>query len=267
MGRNTTLRMGSALLAAVDFVVRLCRYRARHQDLPSTSTTKRFLPSMSASPGPMRWWSFVTRRSSHVDALPAYYRSFEQHAIGGPLELDNRLRQDTDRIAQSIISKSNYFAMSLYREFRDELPAHSVLLSPHIIELDDDENKLTSRPLLASEEIPSVVTIDFNVYSFPDPREMMNSEPLTFGDIVTPLFVVHSNRWLRPSDQRLAAVQPAAARFSLEPVRAIRRKAGAEPAGRFGVRVPQAAGFCFIPPARARKRARSAPEERRPVAA
>ena len=131
------------------------------------------------------------------DAMPAYYRSFEQHAIGGKLELDSRTRQDTDRVAQSIITKSNYYAMSLYREFRDKLPSQSVLLSPHIITL-DDEDKLTSLPLLASEQVPSVVTIDFNIYSFPDPRKMMDSEPLTFGDIVTPLFVVHSNRWLRP---------------------------------------------------------------------
>jgi len=142
------------------------------------------------------------------DAFPAYYRSFEQHAIGGSLELDGRSRQETDRIAQSIIAKSNYFAMSLYRELRDELPAHSVLLSPHIIGI-DDENQLTSKPLLASEEIPSVLTIDFSVYSFPDPREMMNSEPLTFGDIVTPLFVVHSNRWLRaPTNGLLLSSQP-----------------------------------------------------------
>jgi hypothetical protein len=131
------------------------------------------------------------------DAQPAYYRSFEQHPIGGTLKQDGRVRQETDRVAQSIIAKSNYFAMSLYRELRDRLPEYSVLLSPHIIVL-DDQNQLSSEPLLASEEIPGVITIDFNVYSFPDPREMMNSEPLTFGDIVTPLFVVHSNRWLRP---------------------------------------------------------------------
>ena len=93
------------------------------------------------------------------DALPAYYRSFEQHAIGGDPKLDNRYRQDTDRIAQSIITKSNYYAMSLYREFRDRLPPDSVLLSPHMITL-DEEQKLTSFPLLASEEIPSVVTVD-----------------------------------------------------------------------------------------------------------
>jgi hypothetical protein len=133
----------------------------------------------------------------HEDALPAYYRSFEFHPIGGTLDLDNRLRQDTDRIAQMVITKSNYFAMSLYREFGAKLPPDSVLLSPHMIELDED-GQLTSRPLLATEQIPSVFTVDFNIYSFPDPREMMNSEPLTFGDIVTPLFVVHANRWLRP---------------------------------------------------------------------
>jgi len=142
------------------------------------------------------------------DALPAYYRSFEQNAIGGKAELNGQRRMETDRVAQSIVAKSNYYAMSLYREFRDGLPANSVLLSPHIIEL-DDQNQLTSRPLLASEQIPSVVTIDFNVYSFPDPAEIMNSEPLTFGDIVTPLFVVHSNRWLRaPTHGLLLSSQP-----------------------------------------------------------
>lgn len=142
------------------------------------------------------------------DAMPAFYRAFEQHAIGGKVDLKGQRRMETDRVAQSIVAKSNYYAMSLYREFRDGLPADSVLLSPHIIEL-DDQDQLTSRPLLASEEIPSVVTIDFNVYSFPDPAEMMNSEPLTFGDIVTPLFVVHSNRWLRaPTNGLLLSSQP-----------------------------------------------------------
>jgi hypothetical protein len=207
MGRNTTLRIVSALLAA-GVLLSACAGTARgikssvyqHDEALSVVDVSK---SRADAMVVIRYPAVVAE-----DAMPAYYRSFEQHAIGGPLELDNRLRQDTDRIAQSIISKSTYFAMSLYREFRDELPPHSVLLSPHVIEL-DDENTLTSRPLLASEEIPSVVTIDFNVYSFPDPREMMNSEPLTFGDIVTPLFVVHSNRWLRaPTNGLLLSSQP-----------------------------------------------------------
>jgi hypothetical protein len=138
----------------------------------------------------------------HQDALPAYYRAFEQNAIGGAVVRSGQSRQDSDRIAQTLISKSSYFAMSLYRELSEALPDDSVLLSPHIV-IVDDKNKLTSRPLLASEEIPSVVGIDFNVYSHPDPRKMMDAEPLTFGDIITPLFVIHSNRWLRPSTHGL----------------------------------------------------------------
>ena len=135
------------------------------------------------------------------DAEAAYFRLFEQHAIGGTARADAESTQDVDRLAQSVIAKSNYFSMSLYRELRQQLPENSVLLSPHIVEL--VEGRLRSRPLLAAEQIPSVVTIDFSVYTFPDPEKMMGSEPLTFGDIVTPLFVVHANRWLRPSTHGL----------------------------------------------------------------
>jgi hypothetical protein len=145
----------------------------------------------------------VIRYPAYVDAdaESAYYRLFEQHAIGGTAKSDGQSSQEVDRLAQSVIAKSNYFSMSLYRELRDKLPEASVLLSPHIVELADGH--LTSRPLLAAEEVPSVVTIDFSVYTFPDPGRMMDSEPLTFGDIVTPLFVVHANRWLRPSTHGL----------------------------------------------------------------
>jgi len=157
----------------------------------------------------------VDRSRSHADAMvvirypafvdeaaeAAYFRLFEQHAIGGATGPDAESSQEVDRLALAVIAKSNYFSMSLYRELQQKLPDHSVLLSPHIIELVD--GRLTSRPLLASEEVPSVVTIDFSVYTFPDPGRMMDSEPLTFGDIVTPLFVVHANRWLRPSTHGL----------------------------------------------------------------
>lgn len=136
------------------------------------------------------------------DAVRAYYRSFEQNVIGADFQSDPTTRRDSENIAQSIIAKSNYYAMSLYRELQSELPPHSVLLSPHLLVL-DEQDRLSSTPLLASEEIPSVVTIDFNVYTHPDPRKIMDSEPLTFGDIVTPLFVVHANRWLRPSTHGL----------------------------------------------------------------
>ncbi len=136
------------------------------------------------------------------DAVQAYYRAFEQNAIGAAFQSDVQTRRDTNQIAQSVIAKSNYYAMSLYKQLKQELPANSVLLSPHLVTFDDNK-QLSSRPLLATEEIPSVVTIDFNVYSHPDPGKIMDSEPLTMGDIVTPLFVVHANYWLRPSTQGL----------------------------------------------------------------
>ena len=104
------------------------------------------------------------------DALPAYYRSFEQNAIGGSVDRSGLVPMESERIAQSIIAKSNYYVMSLYRELSRGFPEDSVLLSPHVIELDEND-RLTSRPLLASEQIPSVVAIDFSVYSFPDPAQ------------------------------------------------------------------------------------------------
>lgn len=142
----------------------------------------------------------IIRYPAIVDegAGEAYRRAFLGRAIGGVVDEDALARQDSSRIARSVIAKSNYFAMSLFRELRDELPEHSVLLSPHLVEL-NAAGQLASRPLLAVEEIPSVLIIDFSVYSHPDVSKMMGAPPLTFGDIVTPLFVVHANRWLRPS--------------------------------------------------------------------
>jgi hypothetical protein len=136
------------------------------------------------------------------DALTAYFRAFVENPIGGAVKKGDTPQQEFDRIAQGIVAKSNFYVMSLYRELRERLPEHGVLLSPHVVTLDGD-GRLASRPLLASEQVPSVVTIDFSVYSHPDPNRMMDSPPLTFGDIVTPLFVVHADHWIRPSTHGL----------------------------------------------------------------
>jgi hypothetical protein len=133
----------------------------------------------------------------HADAEQSYFHAFSINAIGGEVPPANRTKKATTRIAKSVIAKSNYFVMTLYRELQKELPPDTVLLSPHII-MWDRERGLYSRPILATEQIPSVATIDFNVYSYPDTDEMMDSPPVTFGDLVTPLFVMHSNRWVRP---------------------------------------------------------------------
>ena len=133
----------------------------------------------------------------HADAEEPYFHAFSINAIGGEVPPANRTKRVTTRIAQSVLAKSNYYVMSFYRELQRVLPEHTVLLSPHIV-MWDAERGVYSRPILATEQIPSVLTIDFNVYSFPDPRKMMDSPPLTFGDIVTPMFTIHANHWLRP---------------------------------------------------------------------
>ena len=138
----------------------------------------------------------------HADAEKPYFHAFSISAIGGEVPPANRTKKVTTRIAQSVIAKSNYYVMSLYRELQKALPQDTVLLSPHII-MWDAERGIYSRPILATEQIPSVVTVDFNVYSYPDTEAMIDSPPITFGDLVTPLFVVHGDRWLQPSTNGL----------------------------------------------------------------
>jgi hypothetical protein len=134
----------------------------------------------------------------HTNAENLYVSSFAINAIGGEVPYGVYGNRQTSRVAQSIIEKSSYFAMSLYNELKGVLPEGSVLLSPHIIEWSKERN-LYSRPILGSEQIPSVLTIDFNIYSFPDVNELMNAPPVTFGDLVTPMIVVKSSRWVQPS--------------------------------------------------------------------
>lgn len=133
------------------------------------------------------------------DAETTFFDAFAARPIGGAISKKDDAQPDgnSDRIAESVIAKSNYYAMSLYRELQAVLPENSVLLSPHLI-YQDEQGQLSSKPLLAAEQIPSVLTIDFATYSFPDSSKMMDAPPLTFGDLVTPLFVLHSNHWLSP---------------------------------------------------------------------
>ncbi len=133
----------------------------------------------------------------HAEAESLYVSSFAVQSIGGVVPYTQFGKPQTERMAQSIISKSSYFAMTLYQSLKQRLPEGQVLLSPHIILWSEAEG-LHSRPILASEQVPTVLTLDFNIYSFPDVTEMMDEPPVTFGDLVTPLVVVKSSRWAKP---------------------------------------------------------------------
>ncbi|MBT8072147.1 MAG: hypothetical protein HKP21_00405 [Xanthomonadales bacterium] len=134
----------------------------------------------------------------HTNAENLYVSSFTINAIGGEVPYGVHGNRQTSRVAQSIIEKSSYYAMSLYNELKKTLPENSVLLSPHIVDW-NKERGLYSRPILGSEQVPSVLTIDFNIYSFPDVNDLMDSPPVTFGDLVTPMILVKSSRWIQPS--------------------------------------------------------------------
>jgi hypothetical protein len=130
------------------------------------------------------------------EAEESYYRAYVDQSIGGEVSITHQHRKDTRHLARSVIAKSSYYAMSLYAELRELLPANKVLLSPHLIYR--GESGASSRPLLASEEVPSALLIDFNVYTFPDASQLMDAPPITLGDVVTPMFVIHGDSWLRP---------------------------------------------------------------------
>ena len=126
-----------------------------------------------------------------TNAKDIYYKAFENSAIGGSVGSGGDA-SERNSIADSVIVKSNYFALSLYKEMAARLPEHAVLLSPHAVKLGAD-GKLTSEPITQAESLPSVVNIDFATYSYPDAKKMMGDKPLTFGDLVTPLVSVSTD--------------------------------------------------------------------------
>jgi len=121
----------------------------------------------------------VIRYPAFVDssAEDAYYRAFSNSAIGGRASRKGDAAE-VNALADSIILKSNYFALSMFKELAAKMPEHSVLLSPHTIKL-DASGKLTSEPMTQAESLPNVVTVDFASYTFPDSTKMMGKEPLT----------------------------------------------------------------------------------------
>lgn len=151
-----------------------------------------------------------------ADAKDVYHRAYAKHAIGGVTGRGVTNTIETVAIADSIVVKSNYFALSLYKELAAKLPEHGVLLSPHAIKLGPG-GELTSEPITAAENLPSVVSIDFATYSYPDSTKMMGSEPLTFGDLVTPLVTVRTDhRASAPTHGLLLASRPLVSRAAAE---------------------------------------------------
>ncbi len=151
-----------------------------------------------------------------ASAKDAYHKAYAQRAIGGATGRGVANTIETVAVADSTIVKSNYFALSLYKELAAKLPEHAVLLSPHAIKLGPG-GELTSEPMTAAEDLPSVVAVDFATYSYPDSKKMMGNVPLTFGDLVTPLVTVRTDhRASAPTQGVLMASRPLMSRAVAE---------------------------------------------------
>jgi len=154
----------------------------------------------------VRYPAFVNSK-----AKDSFYEAFGKTSIGGRVTTDPSVSSDAVEVqglADSVILKSNYFALSLYKELVAKLPEHTVLLSPHEITLAAD-GTLTSEPMTQAESLPNVLTVDFAAYTFPDAKKMMGKEPLTFGDLVTPLVTVRTDhRASAPTQGVLLASAP-----------------------------------------------------------
>ena len=190
----------------------------------------------------------VVRYPAFVEAgaQDAYYKAFGKRAIGGRMGNYDASSPEVQGLADSIILKSNYFALSLYKELAAKLPAHSVLLSPHSIKKDAD-GKLTSEPMTQAESLANVVTIDFVSYTFPNSAKMMDKEPLTFGDLITPLVTVKTDyRAAVPTQGLLLASRPLIAQAAANGREDVKANLDTLQKGRLGTQTPELDFIAFL---------------------
>ncbi len=181
-----------------------------------------------------------------TDAKDAFHRAYAKRAIGGSTGKGVTNTIETVAVADSSVVKSNYFALSLYKELAAKLPEHGVLLSPHAIKLGPG-GELTSEPLTAAEDLPAVVSIDFATYSFPDSKKMMGDVPLTFGDLVTPLVTVRTDhRASAPTHGLLMASRPLVSRAAAEGREAALQTIDALQKGNFDPVIPELDFISYI---------------------
>ena len=115
-------------------------------------------------------------------------------------------REDVQRVLNSKMLKTVFYANELYDALVERLGADRVILAPQRI---DANGQLFATDLVGAAPTPTVLTIDFLAYSFPDSTRLMESEPATFADLVSPLIQIKQNPELAPNgDPRLLVSRP-----------------------------------------------------------
>ena len=208
MARFTrTLLLSAALMGTAVFATG-CATTAK--GVTESAIMKSSTPQKLSKTAPPGTAMAVVRYPAHVEegAKDAFYKAYGEKLIGGKWSNKRGDIAEMHALADSMVLKSNYFALSLYKELAAKMPAHNVLLSPHVVKMGAD-GKLTSEPMTQAESLPNVVTVDFATYTFPDTKKMMGKEPLSFGDLVTPLVTVRTDhRASAPTQGLLMASAP-----------------------------------------------------------
>ncbi|MEO0411232.1 MAG: hypothetical protein AAF221_05230 [Pseudomonadota bacterium] len=138
------------------------------------------------------------------DAKIPFFDLYAKRTIGDKAPEDGKFLPNAEQLAAAFMLKNHYFAVSVYKALKEQLPADTVFLSPHTINY-DMKTGLTSSPVLSSEAIPHAITIDFSTYTFPDSDALLKANAVTFGDLVTPLAVVRTDHRALPQTNGLLA--------------------------------------------------------------
>ena len=101
----------------------------------------------------------VIRYPAYIEgaAEEKFLTLYANRTLGSRSYSDDAGLEETAAIADIVLQKSNYFALSIFKELAERMPEHSVLLSPHAIKL-DERGKLTCL-----------------LYTSPSPRDLSTS--------------------------------------------------------------------------------------------
>ena len=96
----------------------------------------------------------VLRYPAYIEeaAEEKFHNLYASRTLGSRLYSDDAGLEETAAIADIMLLKSNYFALSIFKELAKRMPEHSVLLSPHAIKLDEN-GYLTSEPMTQAEAL------------------------------------------------------------------------------------------------------------------
>ncbi|MEM9288272.1 MAG: hypothetical protein AAGA36_08025 [Pseudomonadota bacterium] len=148
----------------------------------------------------------VIRYPAFIDdnAKAIFFDLYGDRTIGDKAPGPEKYLDNAEQLANAFLLKNHYFATSIYKALKKQLPPDTVFLSPHTIKR-AKTGEIITQPVLSAESLPHALTVDFTTYSFPDSDRMLEANAMTFGDLVTPLSVIRTDHRALPQTHGLLA--------------------------------------------------------------